>query len=150
MNTSFQLFPKPFRLAALACIGALLCCPPCLTPAALANSVAPFQRNLVEVTQGKANESGTPLTLKAREPLTLTMKELSWNPKTESMDLETVKFIRSLKKGQTYKFTFLPAGDIPNLALCAKPQSGPERCWKPSFSGRDGSLEMDAGFYLKQ
>ena len=146
MKTPLQLFPKRLAFAALIGIGAFLC----QTPTTLANAVAPFLRNVVDVTQGKATESGTPLTLKAREPLTLTVKELSWNPKTESMDLEVVKLIRHLAKGQTYSFTFLPAGDIPNLALCAKTQAGPERCWKPSFSGRDGSLEMVSGFHLKQ
>ena len=123
-----------------------LICLLCLTPAARAQDAAP---SLMAVTQGAAGEEGTPLTLKALEDLTLTVKELSWNPRSESMDMESVKLTRKLAAGESYSFTFLPAGDIPNLALCARPQSGEELCWTPSFSGEDGHLEMDPGFVLE-
>lgn len=123
-----------------------LACLLCIAPAARAQDAAP---SLMVVTQGTAGEEGTPLTLKALEDLTLTVKELFWNPKSESMDMESVKLTRKLAAGESYSFTFLPAGDIPNLALCARPQSGEELCWTPSFSGEDGHLEMDPGFVLE-
>ena len=126
-------------LSALACLL-------CLAPAAQAQNAAPA---LMRVTQGTATETGTPLSLKAMTPLTLTVKELFWNPKSERMDMEIVKLTRKLAAGESYSFTFLPAGDIPNLALCAKPQSGKELCWTPSFSGEDGHLEMEPGFVLE-
>ena len=138
-NTSKQLV-----LSILAC---LLCLTP--VPAARAQDVPASTPSLMVVTQGAAGEEGTPLTLKALEDLTLTVKELFWNPKSESMDTESVKLTRKLAAGESYSFTFLPAGDIPNLALCAKPQSGEELCWTPSFSGEDGHLEMDPGFVLE-
>ena len=127
----------------------ILACLFCLAPAALAQDTADSEPALMTVTQGAPTEAGTPLSLKALKPLTLTVKELFWNPKSESMDMESVQLTRKLAAGESYSFTFLPAGDIPNLALCAKPQSGKELCWTPSFSGEDGHLEMDPGFVLE-
>lgn len=112
---------------------------------AAADPAAPI---LMDVVQGEAGESGTPLTLTANEPLTLTVKDLEWGPDSPPPK-ETVTLTRELDKGQTYSFSFLPAGDMPTLALCARPKSGAELCWMPSYSGEDGSLMMDAGFRLK-
>jgi len=127
-------------LSALACLL-------CLAPAAPAQNATP---DLMRVTQGTATEAGTPLSLKALKPLTLTVKKLYWNPKSERMDMEVVKLTRKLAAGERYSFTFLPDGDIPNLALCARPQSGKELCWTPSFSGEDGHLILAPGFAPKK
>ena len=118
--------------------------------AAAALLAAPAQAAppLMDVAQGAATEAGTPLTLTARAPLTLTVKTLHWSEKIQDF-LEDVKLTRKLAAGESYSFTFLPAGDIPNLALCAAPEAGAQQCWKPAFSGEDGRLLMEPGFALK-
>ena len=134
---------------AASLLAVLLAAPAAADETAAANEpTAETTRILMEVRQGAASEAGTPLTLTALLPLTFTVKSLHWSETTRDFQ-EDVKLTSNLAEGETYSFTFLPAGDIPNLALCAKPESGAELCWKPALSGKDGSLLMEPGFALK-
>ena len=135
---------------AASLLAVLLAAPAAADETAAADEpTAEATRVLMEVRQGAASEAGTPLTLTALLPLTFTVKKLHWSEKSEVF-LETVQLARQLAAGESHDFLFLPDGDIPNLALCATPEIGPERCWKPALSGEDGSLIMDApGFTLE-
>ena len=61
--------------------------------AALLAASAQAAPPLMDVAQGAATEAGTPLTLTARAPLTLTVKTLHWSEKTQDF-LEIVKLTR--------------------------------------------------------
>ena len=107
--------------------------------------------SVVEVEVGKATEKGTPLTFTALTDLTLEFRD-----GTEA-DLDNMawwekkpKISKPLKEGEKYTFDFLPAGDIPNLAICADVEVE-NHCSFPSLSGKDGSVEgFGTGFTLKE
>ena len=136
------------------CASAALACLFCPEPAAQAKDLAQSVPVLVEVQHAPSAEGQTRFTLEAKTPLTLNLKEVAFNEKTSTLDPVRVTFSRHLRAGETYTFSHLVPEGIPDLTVCATAESGPaaqqELCWTPFFSGKDGSLMMDAGFRLKK
>ena len=104
---------------------------------------------LVEVRHAPPVEGKTPVTLKAKVPLTLTFRELIWGD--EGLKPGTVTASHRLAAGGTHTFTHEQPFDVPVQAVCAQPESGPELCWWPQDNEGDEGRRfiMAPGFILE-
>ena len=104
---------------------------------------------LVEVRHAPPVEGKTPVTLKAKVPLTLTFRALNWGD--AGFKPGKVTATHRLKTGETCTFIHDQPMDAPVQAVCAQPKSGPERCWMPLDDESDdgGRFIMAPGFVLK-
>ena len=107
--------------------------------------------NLIEVQIGVETKNGTPLTLSALQPLTLTLKELGWNPENTALIPVRTKLTKRMIAGEIFAFTYVAPFDYPSMEICAKADtaSNGEFCWRPDFESDEGNSKV-FGFIIKE